>query len=54
MLLRRSGIRDLSEVQHPYYERCGELSVFKYEKGNIKTSILPEDIEAIDTFGREK
>ncbi|WP_169817242.1 DUF421 domain-containing protein [Gelidibacter algens] len=54
MLLRQSGIRDLSVVQHAYYERSGALSIFKYENGNLITSILPEDIEDIDTFSSKK
>lgn len=54
MLLRRNGIRDLSEVQHAYYERSGELSVFRYCDDKIEVSILPDDIEDIDSFGNEK
>jgi uncharacterized membrane protein YcaP (DUF421 family) len=45
MLLRQSGIKYLSEVEHAYYEKSGELSVFKYDNPKLKDSILPEDME---------
>lgn len=45
MLLRESGIRYLSEVEHAYYEQSGKLSVFKYDDPILEHSILPEDIE---------
>lgn len=45
MLLRESGIRYLSEVEHAYYEQSGQLSVFKYKNPEQKNSILPENIE---------
>ncbi|EPR69555.1 YetF domain-containing protein [Cyclobacterium qasimii] len=44
MLLRQSGIRDLAEVEHAYYEQSGELSVFKYKNEKVENSILPEDM----------
>lgn len=52
MLLRKNGIRDLSEVQHAYYERSGDLSVFRYKDGDIVTSILPDQIDDLDNFGK--
>lgn len=48
MLLRQSGIRYLSEVEHAYYEQSGDLSVFKYNNAKLQHSILPEDIEDLD------
>lgn len=48
MLLRQSGVRYLSEVEHAYYEQSGSLSVFKYDNPERETSILPEDIDNID------
>lgn len=45
MLLRQSGIRYLSEVEHAYYEQSGDLSIFKYENPVLENSILPEDIK---------
>ena len=51
MLLRRSGIRDLTEVESAYYERSGDLSVFKYNDSIAENSILPDDIDDIDEFG---
>lgn len=45
MLLRQSGIRYLSEVEHAYYEQSGSLSVFKYDNAKLEHSILPEDID---------
>jgi uncharacterized membrane protein YcaP (DUF421 family) len=48
MLLRQSGIRYLSEVEHAYYEQSGNLSVFKYENPKLENSILPEHIDDFD------
>lgn len=48
MLLRQSGIKYLSEVEHAYYEQSGELSVFKYENPKLENSILPEHIDNLN------
>ena len=48
MLLRKSGIRYLSEVEHAYYEQSGELSVYKFDNPILENSILPEHIDEID------
>ena len=48
MLLRKSGIRYLSEVEHAYYEQSGELSVYKFDNPIFENSILPEHINEID------
>lgn len=45
MLLRQSGIRYLSEVEHAYYEQSGKLSVYKYEHPKMERSILPEHLK---------
>lgn len=45
MLLRQSGVRYLSEVEHAYYEQSGKLSVYTYDSAIHKHSILPEDAE---------
>lgn len=51
MLLRQSGIRYLSEVEHAYYEESGDLSVYKYKDVKLENSILPDDIEGFEHFG---
>jgi uncharacterized membrane protein YcaP (DUF421 family) len=48
MLLRQSGVKYLSEVEHAYFEKSGKLSVYKYENPELKNSILPEDMEELD------
>lgn len=48
MLLRESGIKYLSEVEHAYYEQSGELSVFKYDDPVLENSILPEHIDQLE------
>lgn len=46
MLLRESGIRYLSEVEHAYYEQSGKMSIYTYDNPKKENSILPEDAEA--------
>lgn len=48
MLLRESGVRYLSEVEHAYFEQSGNLSVFRYSNPKLENSILPEDIKELD------
>lgn len=48
MLLRESGIKFLSEVEHAYYEQSGKLSVYKYENPKFENSILPEHLPDFD------
>ncbi len=46
MILRESGIRYLSEVEHAYYEQSGKMSIYTYDNPDQENSILPEDAEA--------
>lgn len=48
MLLRQSGIRYLSQVEHAYYEQSGKLSVYKSENPKLEHSILPEHIDDLN------
>ena len=48
MLLRESGVKFLSEVEHAYYEQSGKLSVYKYENPQLENSILPEHLSSYD------
>ncbi len=48
MLLRQSGIRYLSQVEHSYYEQSGKLSVYKSENPILENSILPEHIDNLN------
>ena len=48
MLLRESGIRFLSEVEHAYYEQSGKLSVYKFENPTFENSILPEHLPDLE------
>ena len=50
MLLRESGIKYLSEVEHAYYEQSGKLSIYKYENPVLEHSILPEDLPNYEKF----
>ncbi|WP_185967759.1 DUF421 domain-containing protein [Formosa sediminum] len=50
MLLRESGIKYLSEVEHAYYEQSGKLSIYKYENPIQEHSILPEDLPNYEKF----
>ena len=44
MLLRESGIKYLSEVEHAYYEQSGKLSIYKFDNPKFENSILPENL----------
>ncbi|MGC1471057.1 MAG: YetF domain-containing protein [Psychroserpens sp.] len=48
MLLRQSGVKYLSEVEHAYFEKTGKLSVYKFDNPELKDSILPEDMKEIE------
>jgi len=48
MLLRQSGIKYLSEVEHAYYEQSGKLSIYKYDNPKLENSLLPEDIKNLN------
>ncbi|WP_434035684.1 DUF421 domain-containing protein [Formosa sp. 4Alg 33] len=50
MLLRESGIKYLSEVEHAYYEQSGKLSIYKYENPILEHSILPEHLPNHEKF----
>ena len=54
MLLRESGIKYLSEVEHAYYEQSGNLSIYKYENPKLEHSILPEDLPNHEKFPHNK